>query len=108
MTEKIGGGVDAPVATLDGCDLMIAGRTFRCLTFSCRPVAGASRLTRSEREVAYRAAQGQSARQIAAARRTSKRTVDHQLASIFRKLGIASRNELAAAAFAVGGAHDLV
>ena len=108
MAENMGGGADVPVATLDGCDLMIEGQAFRCLTFSCRPVTGAGRLTRSEREVACRAAQGESARQIAAARRTSKRTVDHQLASIFRKLGIASRNELAAAAFAVDGAHDLV
>ena len=108
MAEKIAEGVDAQVATLDGCDLMIAGQAFRCLTFSSRPVAGAGRLTRSEREVAYRAAQGETARQIAAARRTSKRTVDHQLASVFRKLGIASRNELAAAAFAGEGHHDLV
>lgn len=88
------------VAALDGCDLVLEGRAFRYLTVARRPVAIAGQLTRSERDVAWRAAQGESARQIAAARRTSKRTVDHQLASIFRKLGIASRSELSAATFA--------
>ena len=95
-------------SALDGCDLMMEGRAFRYLTVSRGPVVVARQLTRSEREVAWRAAQGESARQIAAARRTSKRTVDHQLASIFRKLGIASRSELSAAAFAGNAPHDLV
>ncbi len=53
-------------------------------------------LTPSEREVAAAAVAGKSNQEIAAARGASTRTVANQLASIYRKLGINSRAELAA------------
>lgn len=52
-------------------------------------------LTDAEREVVRRVLEGATTSAIAAARRTSPRTVANQLQSIFRKLGIASRAELA-------------
>lgn len=55
-----------------------------------------SSLTPSERDVALRASGGESNRQIARGRGTSERTVANQLASIFAKLGVGSRAELAA------------
>jgi DNA-binding NarL/FixJ family response regulator len=52
-------------------------------------------LTDAEEGVARLAAAGASNAGIALARQTSPRTVANQLASIFRKLGVASRVELA-------------
>ena len=52
-------------------------------------------LTSAERDVAARALGGLTNREIAVARGSSERTVANQLSSIFRKLGIGSRAELA-------------
>lgn len=52
-------------------------------------------LTKSEAEVAELAIRGMRNAEIAAARRTSVRTVANQMASILRKLAIGSRSELA-------------
>ncbi|GMV17817.1 MAG: hypothetical protein HS104_26410 [Polyangiaceae bacterium] len=52
-------------------------------------------LTEAEREVVACVLEGATTAAIAARRRTSPRTVANQLQSIFRKLGIASRAELA-------------
>jgi DNA-binding CsgD family transcriptional regulator len=90
-------------SALDGCDLVVDGASFRYLAVSHPPSASGRGLTAAEREVARLAALGQSAKQIAAARGTSARTVDHQLASSFRKLGVASRSELVAVMFAGDG-----
>ncbi len=57
------------------------------------PVQG---LTAAERDVARLAARGLSNREIAASRGTSVRTVANQVASVFVKLGVGSRRELAA------------
>jgi DNA-binding CsgD family transcriptional regulator len=92
--ERSAQGAPAP-KTLDGCDLVIDGEHYRYLAVSVPSAALPSALTAAERDVATRAAHGQSAQDIAAARGSSRRTVDHQLASIYRKLGIASRSELA-------------
>jgi DNA-binding NarL/FixJ family response regulator len=51
-------------------------------------------LTKAEAEVATLAVQGSSNADIAARRGTAVRTVANQIASIFDKLGIASRDEL--------------
>lgn len=51
-------------------------------------------LSKAEHEVVARAAAGLSNAQIAASRGVSARTVANQLASAFRKLGVASRFEL--------------
>jgi DNA-binding CsgD family transcriptional regulator len=84
------------------CDhLDVNGEEYLVLDF---PAAGAARvedpgpwsLTVAEREVAAAAVAGRSNREIAAARGASTRTVANQLASIYRKLGINSRAELAA------------
>ncbi len=52
-------------------------------------------LTSAERDVAFRALSGASNREIAIARGSSERTVANQVSSLFRKLGIGSRAELA-------------
>ena len=51
-------------------------------------------LTESQRDVARRVFEGQSAREIAQARGSSPRTIGNQLESIYRKLGVTSRVEL--------------
>ena len=53
-------------------------------------------LGEAERAVARLAGDGKTNAEIAAARGTSERTVAHQLTSIFKKLGVGSRGELAA------------
>jgi DNA-binding NarL/FixJ family response regulator len=53
-------------------------------------------LTETEHEVARDAIDGLSNAEIAHRRRRSARTIANQLASIYRKLGVASRYELAA------------
>ncbi len=84
------------------CDhLDMNGEEYLVLDF---PAAGAAEvdepgpwsLTPSEREVAAAAVAGKTNQEIAAARGGSARTVANQLASIYRKLGINSRAELAA------------
>lgn len=59
-------------------------------------LAALSELTEAEREVAGYALEGLSNKGIAERRGTSDRTVANQLASIYRKLEINSRAELAA------------
>jgi DNA-binding NarL/FixJ family response regulator len=54
-------------------------------------------LTTSERRVAERAAAGRSNREIAAELIVSTRTVESQLSSVFRKLDVRSRSQLAVA-----------
>lgn len=54
-------------------------------------------LTRREREVALLAARGESSRSIAERLYLSTRTVDNHLSSVYRKLGVAGRGELAGA-----------
>lgn len=61
-------------------------------------VSGIGALTARELEVARRAAAGRTNREIAAALFVSPRTVETQLASALRKLGLANRRELAARA----------
>jgi DNA-binding NarL/FixJ family response regulator len=63
---------------------------------------GCERLTASERAVAGLAAPGVRNSEIARARRSSTRTVANQLASVYRKLGVSGRGELAAL---LGGAR---
>jgi len=53
-----------------------------------------SRVTAAERAVAELAAHGRSNRSIAERRGSSAKTVANQLLSVYRKLGIASREEL--------------
>lgn len=52
-------------------------------------------LTVAEREVADLLLAGHSTQEIAAARGTAERTVSNQIQSIYRKVGVRSREELA-------------
>jgi DNA-binding NarL/FixJ family response regulator len=65
------------------------------LTFPLSPPDLPATLTEAERDVALRVLAGNSNAAIASARRSSERTVANQLARIYRKLGVASRSELA-------------
>jgi DNA-binding NarL/FixJ family response regulator len=56
----------------------------------------APELTRAEREVLSGVIRGKSNREIAVYRDTSTRTVANQVASLFKKFGVASRTELSA------------
>ena len=56
----------------------------------------ATELTESEMQVATLAARGMTNRQVAAALFVSPKTVEANLARVYRKLGIASRAELGA------------
>jgi DNA-binding CsgD family transcriptional regulator len=64
----------------------------------------AARLTRREREVATLAGAGVSSKQIAERLFLSVRTVDNHLQRAYTKLGLTSREELAAALSQRGGA----
>lgn len=76
--------------------LDVAGERLAVLSLPLASSADLSALTAAERDVAERASTGASNRVIARARGTSERTVANQLASIFDKLGVGSRAELAA------------
>jgi DNA-binding NarL/FixJ family response regulator len=69
------------------------GETY--LVVEWTPPATAS-LTNAERAVAKLVARGATNDEIARARKTSLRTVANQIASIMRKLGVASRVAIAA------------
>jgi DNA-binding NarL/FixJ family response regulator len=66
------------------------------LSFSLAPLTLPKFFSRAECEVAAAIAIGCSNAAIARQRGTSVRTVENQIYGIFRKLGIGSRNELAA------------
>lgn len=85
---------DAPAA-LRGRRMVMGGEQLLVLIFPVPASAPSAPLTEAEREVVRRVLDGATTAAIAAARRTSPRTVANQLQSIFRKLGIASRAELA-------------
>ena len=60
-------------------------------------LSGVDALTASERRVADMAREGLTNRQIAQALFVTPKTVEVHLSSVYRKLGIASRNELGGA-----------
>ena len=60
---------------------------------------GVARLTQAEHDIVQQLLAGSSNAQIATSRRRSVRTVANQIASIYRKLGVASRSDLAARSF---------
>jgi DNA-binding CsgD family transcriptional regulator len=86
MSER---GVRAGVFTFAGRDHAFISVELACETM---PLG----LTPAEAEVARLAAAGHSNAAISRARRVHVRTIANQLESIYRKLGIASRHELAA------------
>lgn len=72
---------------------VVDGQRYALAPVSGPPLEG---LSAAEREVARLAVAGRTSAQIAGVRRVSVRTIDAQLASIYRKLGVSSRAELAA------------
>ena len=75
-------------------DFSLAGHEFRCLCIRTLTPSVLHTLTATEKAVAMAAGAGHSARSIAGTRGTSVRTVEHQIATIFRKLGVRCRAEL--------------
>lgn len=77
-------------------ELEVGGETLLVLSYPIdEPDLPAQTLSPSEAEVALLAIRGLSNAQIAAHRGTSVRTVANQMASVLRKLELASRRELA-------------
>lgn len=72
------------------------GVDYVVVSYPIRPRPGLERLSPSEREIAALVLRGESNAAIARARGVAVRTVANQLASMFRKLGVGSRVELAA------------
>lgn len=71
-----------------------AGRQFVVISYPRIPPSIAARLTSAEREVVEGVLDDLSDVEIAARRGTAARTVQNQLSSVYRKLGVASRGEL--------------
>jgi DNA-binding CsgD family transcriptional regulator len=80
----------------------VGGTEYAVLTFPAETAASSeghaalTNLTAAERAVVAEICAGRSNAAIATSRRTSPRTIANQLASIYRKLGVASRFELVA------------
>lgn len=89
------------LGTLCGAATLAARAETELLATGARPrriaLSGVDALTPSERRVADIAAQGPTNREIAQALFVTQRTVEVHLTSVFRKLGISSRSQLAAA-----------
>lgn len=72
------------------------GARYAVLSYALPIVGRCEQLTKAERDVLALLLAGLSNAEIARQRRTSVRTVANQVASIFQKLGVSSRSELAA------------
>jgi len=91
-------GWDSPCpapAGLKSCRLELAEKNVLVMSFPLSQRGVPASLTSAELDVARHVLGGASNAQIARARGSSTRTVANQLGSIFRKLGICSRIELA-------------
>jgi pimeloyl-ACP methyl ester carboxylesterase/DNA-binding CsgD family transcriptional regulator len=86
-------------AILEEIEVFLTGKVNRPRR---RDATGIESLSRREREVALLASRGQTASQIAAQLVISDRTVETHLASIYIKLGVASKAELIANATILG------
>jgi DNA-binding CsgD family transcriptional regulator len=89
------------LATICGATQLAARAERELLATGARPrriaLSGVESLTPSERRVAELAASGPTNREIAQALFVPQRTIEVHLTSIYRKLGISSRSQLAAA-----------
>jgi DNA-binding CsgD family transcriptional regulator len=89
--------VSAPApANLRAARFTVAGKEIAVLSYPLPPADLPKSLTKAEREVALAIFAGRSNAEIAVQRGTSPRTIANQVASLFAKLGLRSRNELAA------------
>jgi len=80
-----------------GRSLRLDGGDYLLLSFRVERTVCTGTLTPAERAVATSILAGASNAQIACERKRSVRTVANQIASIFQKLGVSSRVELAGA-----------
>jgi len=89
------------LATICGATPLVNRAETELLATGARPrriaLSGAASLTPSERRVAELAAQGPTNREIAQVLFVTPKTVEVHLSSTYRKLGISSRSQLAAA-----------
>lgn len=76
--------------------VQIGGVDLVVLSFPAAPANLPADLSAAEREVLRWLLQGETNAQVAARRQTAVRTAANQVASIFRKIGVTSRAELAA------------
>jgi DNA-binding NarL/FixJ family response regulator len=86
-----------PWAARAASELRAAGETLQR-----RPVDGLATLTPQELQIARYIAEGRSNRDVATLLFVSPRTVAYHLEKIFRKLGVASRADIARVAFEEG------
>src|SRR5262249_27118951 len=88
------------LATICGAKPLVNRAEAELLATGARPrriaVSGIESLTPSERRVAEMAAEGPTNREIAQALFVTSKTVEVHLSNAYRKLGIASRSQLAA------------
>jgi DNA-binding CsgD family transcriptional regulator/tetratricopeptide (TPR) repeat protein len=96
------------LATICGAAALAERAERELLASGARPrriaLSGVASLTPSERRVAELAAEGPTNREIAQTLFVTQRTVEVHLTSIYRKLGISSRSQLAAALAGPSGA----
>jgi DNA-binding CsgD family transcriptional regulator len=89
------------LATICGATPLVSRAETELLATGARPrrvaLSGVASLTPSERRVAEMAADGPTNREIAQALFVTPKTVEVHLSSVYRKLGITSRSQLAAA-----------
>jgi DNA-binding CsgD family transcriptional regulator len=76
--------------------VQIGGVELVVLSFPAAPATLPADLSAAEREVLRWLLRGETNAQVAARRQTAVRTAANQVASIFRKIGVTSRAELAA------------
>ena len=89
-------GEQAAPAGLGGTRLRAEGDEMAALNFRFSGTALPECLSPAERDVALGVIAGKSNAEIAAGRGTSARTVANQMASLFKKLRVGSRREIAA------------
>ena len=85
-----------PPRTLKAETFMLGGLELVVLTFPIVPERPSPSLTRAERHVVELLTQGFGTKEIASERGTSLHTVSNQLATIYRKFGVSTRQELLA------------
>jgi DNA-binding CsgD family transcriptional regulator len=73
-----------------------ANGEYAVISYPLRRPGQLAKLTAAELAVSEGVLEGLSMRQLAQRRQVSERTIGNQLASIYRKLGVASRHELLA------------
>lgn len=81
---------------LRSTELVLGGERFVVLSFASPPKPRLPGLSRAESAVVRAASTGLTSAEIAAHRGSSVFTVQNQLASAYRKLGVSSRGELVA------------